>query len=345
MDKVNSNRQDRVINPDKLYTESDFQEGRTVVQFRDNELMICDMGGRPPDDQQREIMLSARKTAYGGKMTDQAQKRMTRALTLLSQSIKPKWITNPVTGRIQFFKLALISLTVSSRRLVSHKEAKRRCLDPFLRWLRYSHRCRHYVWKAELQERGQIHYHIVVPRFIPYDVIRDKWNDLQRDAGYLRDYTAATKKMNPNSTDVKAIGNEKKVAKYLIKYLGKGADTAALIKKNQAKKDLRSGLINQDQYRQICDDCDTMAATIDGKIWDCSEALNGKYFTLLITWRGGMNLAQYIRDNIDSVFYGERFMRLEMDFNKPPDFMRFAFKQFRMYLDLIAIGGAGALSI
>jgi hypothetical protein len=195
-----------------------------------------------------------------------------------------------------------------------------------------------------LQQRGQIHYHIVIPKMIDYRILRDKWNDLQRDAGYLRDYTTATKKMNPNSTDVKAIGNEKQVAKYLIKYLGKGADTAALINKKMAENEFKAGRITEDQYKTRVKDLEDSAASIDGKVWDCSESLNAKYFTLLITWRGGMNLAQYIRDNINDVYYGERFMRIALDFSRPPDFMAFAFKKFRMYLDVIAAGGFKAVN-
>lgn len=329
--------------PKLLYTPDAFEEGKTVVQFRDNELVLTDMGGRPIDDQQTKIIANARRQQYSGTMTRQAQKRMTRAITLLSQVSKAKWITNPVTGRVQYFKLSLITLTISSHTNICAKTAYKKLLSPMLSWLRYTVGCRHYVWKAELQKRGQLHYHIMVPKFIHYRQLRDKWNKLQSDNGYLRDYVAATKKLDPNSTDIVSVGNEKNVSKYLLKYLSKNEDQQLFVKKLNAERDYNRGDITREELDAVLKFVYDNTAKLDGKLWDCSEALNEKYFTVLLKWKLGIVLAEYIKNNPGCAFYGERFCCIQINFEDPPDFMQFVMARYRMYLDYIRAGGSKAM--
>ena len=323
----------------RLYDAACFDEKRTVIQFRDNELLLTDMGGRGTDERQTEIIKDAAKTRYSGRMTKQAQKRMVRAITLLSQISKPKWITNTVTGRMQYFKLSLVTLTISATTIIDHREAYKKLLSPFLEWLRYTIGCRHYVWKAELQARGQLHYHLTLPKFIDYRILKDKWNKLQSDNGYLREYVSKTKKLNPNSTDIKTIGNEKNVSKYLIKYLAKGEAVELLKRKLQAESDYLMKKISLDEYNQVKNEFEEGTPKINGKLWDCSQNLNEKYFTVKMTWELSMILAKYLEQNPTIAYYGERFCFIQVDFESPPSFMLFVMKRFKMYLDVISKGG------
>ena len=328
--------------PVRLFDPASWQEGRTVVQFRDNELLFVDMGGRVDDGRQSKIMQQVRRGQYSGTMTAGAQKRMIRSLTLLSQAIRPRWVTNKATGRMQFFKLGIITLTVSSHRNLDAREAYKKLLAPFRKWLRYSKRCRLYVWKLELQERGQIHYHIIVPEFIHYREIRDKWNALQRDAGYLRDYTRLTKKLDPNSTDVHAVGNEKKVVKYVIKYLSKDEDAKRIKARRDLRADYVAGRISEDEYNERAAKLNERppdAPTVNGKLWDCSENLNERYFTLMYRDALYSPILRYIQDTPGSIFCGENFCILSVDYDKPPPWLAGALPRFRSYLAWVKAGG------
>lgn len=320
------------------YDPSAMSEGRTIMQFRDNELLFTDLGGRPKDDRQKRIIQTARLSRYGGIMTEGAQKRMTRALVLLSQAIKPKWVLNPVTGRMQYFKIAMVTLTVSGQKNIDARTGYEKLLRPFLVWLRYTKGVRHYVWKLELQERGQIHYHLAIPKFIDYREYRDKWNQIQRDAGAMRDYTARTGKLDPNSTDVHAIGNEKKVAKYMIKYLSKGQAQEKLKRLKIARRLYQAGQISEQRYQAAIDALGSQDK-VNGKLWDCSESLNEKYFTVTYTDRAYSHIIRYCQSNPDAVFSGDKFMLLTVDYADPPDFLRGVMPRFRAYLDYIRAGG------
>ena len=322
-----------------LYTAACFDENKTVIQFRDNELMLTDMGGRPIDDQQKGIIDKARVTRYSGRMTRQAQKRMTRSITLLSQISKAKWLVNPVTGHMIHFKLSLITLTISATTIIEPKEAYKKLMVPFLNWLRYTIGCKNYVWKAELQLRGQLHYHLIINKFIDYRVLRAKWNKLQSDNGYLREYVSKTKKLDPNSIDIKKIHNEKQVSKYCIKYMAKGEAINLLKDKLKAEQDFQYKKISLEELNQVIEIFEAGTPKIDGKLWDCSENLNEKYFTVRMTWRLSMVLTDFISDCPEIAFYGERFCFLKIDFSDPPDFMKIVLKRFNIYLDYVRAGG------
>ena len=49
-------------------------------------------------------------------------------------------------------------------------------LDTFLKHLRRKLNNFHYVWGAEKQKRGAIHFHIVTPNFVKKELINQMWN-------------------------------------------------------------------------------------------------------------------------------------------------------------------------
>lgn len=185
---------------------------------------------------------------YTGKVTTGARKRIAKAITLLIQSSPERRVLNPVTMKFQKFKLSFITLTISdNKRNLTAKEAYKLLLEPFLRTCRERFGVTAYVWKAELQKRGQIHYHITSNAFIPHSQVRECWNNLQRKHGLLNDFKARYGHENPNSTDIHSVYKIKNLEAYLVKYLCKV----------EGEK----------------------AATV-GKVWDCSLNLKKhNYFT------------------------------------------------------------------
>jgi hypothetical protein len=168
-----------------------------------------------------ENIKQAKSGAYSGTLTDGTKKRLTRAIDLLCQTIKSRYIYNPVTGKDVKHKLSFITLTVSSKENYTGRKVYDDCFSKFIRWLRDSQLVRTYVWKLEVQKRGQIHYHITTPSFIHYQAIRDKWNNLQRAAGYLEEYYKEKGHYDPNSTDIHSVKHVKNLANYLIKEFAK----------------------------------------------------------------------------------------------------------------------------
>lgn len=182
---------------------------------------------------------------YTGKVSASTQKRIRRTVDILLQKSPQQTVWNPITHRPNTFRLTFLTLTISAREIVPHREANRKGLQPFLDWLR-RRGVKSYIWKAELQQRGQVHYHITTNKFLRFDSVRDEWNRIQKRAGWLDGYRERTGHENPNSTDIHAVQKIQRLDLYIAKYISKTDATG----------------------------------TIDGKVWGCSSDLMGaKYFS------------------------------------------------------------------
>lgn len=159
------------------------------------------------------------------------------------------------------FKCSFITLTLPAEQVHSDKKIKSECLNQFLVELRKKYKVKNYVWKAELQNNGNIHFHIVVDKYVSYLALRWRWNRIVNKLGYVKRYSDKMSKLtlsqyakmrkktisevkeayakgkrnnwsNPNSVDVKSVKSDDELAIYLAKYLTKK------VSKNENENDL-----------------------------------------------------------------------------------------------------------
>jgi Fe-S cluster biosynthesis and repair protein YggX len=224
-----------------------------VAQLRNKSLLVYPQyngeGSRHLKLFRSQNLREQRKSRYSGRITTGARKRLEKAITLLTQTIETKRIYNPITKKHFNHRLSFVTLTITeNNRNLTAREAYSKLFQHFLQWLRRTEKVTTYIWKAELQERGQIHYHILTPAFIEWQKIRDKWNNLQRQAGLLDSFKEKYQHDNPNSTDIHETRHIKDLAAYMIKYISK-------------------------TYQN--------EEALDGKVWDCSTNLKkNKYFSV-----------------------------------------------------------------
>lgn len=214
---------------------------------------------------------------YTGVVTDGSKKRMRRSVDTLLQVTENVKIFNPISNKYFNHRLSFITLTISSNTSYCHILAYQNLLRPFLQWLDKTIGVGLYIWKAELQQRGQMHYHLTTPTFITHDKIREKWNYLQKKNGIIKN------KEYPPSTEIKEAKNVKNIEAYMVKEICKNTIEIGLINQpNQNEKamcqDLVYGnIISGYPSQSFCD------KTIYSKIWDCSENLKkNPYFTIEI---------------------------------------------------------------
>lgn len=216
------------------------------------------------------------RKGYSGEVTQSAAKRIRTAVDIFLQKSDVRFIYNPVTKRRQKFQLSFITLTVSKNDRIDTKDghlALKVWLQHFKKpWnkRRMSEPIKSYIWKCELQERNQIHYHITTNSFLHLAEIRRVWNDLQKNRGWLDDYYSKYGKWDANSTDVHSIYKIKDVGRYLSKYIAKTQFVACPASPESGFPPL------------------LVPANIGGKVWGCSEDLKGaKMFSKVmddLTW-------------------------------------------------------------
>lgn len=244
-----------------------FQE---VLQFRSKSVVRYKQFERQlfrTDAQKNAADVFKEQETYTGILCPGAKKRLTKAIELLVQAatkektfeFEHKKTKNVVSAR---FKLNFITLTIHSpKKMIDGKDGHKKCLEPLLLWLRRNYGMNLYVWKAELQERGQLHYHMTSNCFVPWKELRNKWNELQANAGYLNEYYEQNGHYDANSTDVHSVYKVKDMAKYLKKSIFKSYKQ-------------KSGNIISEFKKSVQN-----TTSIGGKVWDCSLNLKSmRYF-------------------------------------------------------------------
>lgn len=195
---------------------------------------------------------------HHGLISPVAKKKITRAIDYLVYLSPKKKFSHPYYDRSRPFILNFITLTLSSEQIHSDNEIKSCILEPFLNTCRQKWKITHYVWRAEKQKNGSIHFHIIANRFIPWNELRNCWNLHQQKLGYVTRYRdnqiawhregfkyrpelekswPRSKQLqaykdgilhdwnNPNSTDVHSLRFISDVRSYFVKYITKTAQS------------------------------------------------------------------------------------------------------------------------
>lgn len=137
--------------------------------------------------------------------------------------------------KIITFRINFITLTLAEQQSVNDEYIKNRLLQPFIKWL-LRKGATAYLWKAETQNNGNIHFHIITNIYIPWRDIRTKWNSLQQDHGFLNNYQNEFGSYDPNGTDVHSVYKHVDLINNVGSYFGK-LDEWCKRKGTKAKKE------------------------------------------------------------------------------------------------------------
>lgn len=201
-------------------------------------------------------------------------------LHMLSRSRSVEWNGRTVDNN---YRVSFITLSLPSKQMHSHGDITKKCLNLFLTNIRMKFHITNYIWKAELQKNGNIHYHLVIDKYIHHQAIRKYWNMALAKLGYLTAYAETfkdlsfseyhywrcqqnstdimknkkafkygeiTQWLNPNTTDVKKPRNVKNLVSYIAKYLSKG-------------ENFKKSGIYADSLREFT-----------GRLWYCSQSIS-----------------------------------------------------------------------
>lgn len=172
------------------------------------------------------------------------------------------------------FRLAFLTVTLTSDQKHSDKYIKEHMLQPLLYWLSRYFKAS-YVWKAETQLNGNLHFHITIDTFVPWRSVRAKWNQICAKHGYCKIMQDGSNDKGDAAIKINAICNENDLAKTIGGYLTKGSieeKNHYAIKKKQFS--LQEVI---EKYPYITCNIETRkhySRFVDGRIWGCSESLS-----------------------------------------------------------------------
>lgn len=174
-----------------------------------------------------------------------------------------------VEKRFFRFRLNFITLTLSEAQQHDDNYITHKLLMPFLKWLKRKG-VDMYIWKAEVQDNGNIHYHITTHKYVHWRSVRNKWNNLQHNHGYLKKYFDEHGTHDPNSTDIHAVKNDKQIISYMVKYMTK----ADRYKKNQQHQCINESHYYHSKNNEVDEHGKKLKRYVESALWSCSQSLS-----------------------------------------------------------------------
>jgi hypothetical protein len=183
---------------------------------------------------------------FTGLMDGRTKRKITKILYVWTQSVI-EYMKHKRIPKYQSWRyLTFVTLTLSAPQIHTDNEIKRELLNHFLIKAKRNYGLKNYLWVAEKQKNGNIHFHIVFDRPVAWQDIQEDWNAVQENLGYISRFYNTYLHITPNSTDIHSLQNIRNVSGYMIKYMTKG---------------------------------NTIKAKQEGRIWGCSRQLGElKYF-------------------------------------------------------------------
>jgi hypothetical protein len=161
-----------------------------VKQYRNGETIFAAYRLGNPDN------LTPGRNSQNEQLTDQARSKIKRAARMMQHEF----------GRCSF-------CTLTYRRVIPDHDQAKRHLDNFHKRLRRKYPHLEYLWIAENQQRGAIHFHILFNQRIHHSIINKEWNEVI--ANWTKKQGRKHEKLYPN---IQALN---KPARYMAKYMSK----------------------------------------------------------------------------------------------------------------------------
>lgn len=158
-----------------------------------------------------------------GLISKKANRRIKNAIDWMLAITKEKELNNVKTSKNYTWRVNFITLTLSSRQIHPDGIIKAELLNQFLTEIRQKYGCKNYLWRAESQANGNIHFHVITDVFIPWRNLRSNWNRIQNKLGYVDRFEQKFGHNDPNSTDIHSVKKIRNLSAYLAKYCGKNA--------------------------------------------------------------------------------------------------------------------------
>ena len=152
------------------------------------------------------------------KATTKRVKSMVEGFITSIESVQNKHKKVAIREKIQ---PTFATLTLPYKQFHKDNIIKRKCLTPFIEELKKFHNVKLYVWRAEPQDNGNIHFHILLDRFVDWKDIRSRWNRIINKLEYVDAFEQKWGHNNPNSTDIHGLEKVGSISSYIVKYMTK----------------------------------------------------------------------------------------------------------------------------
>lgn len=212
-------------------------------------------------------------------LTYTARQRLVSAVNLLVGTAKTKKLYSEDLKAWFNFRINFVTLTLPSLQQHSDKEIHQKVFKSFIRYWTTRNPSLLYVYKAEVQDNGNLHYHLTTNSFIHHKKLRKMWNK----ACNLLGYVDRCKVQDPNSTDVHAVKNVKNLAAYLCKYVSKTDNYSKVLFRYHRRFNVQILKDKSDSFKLPTNYFKHLKRKVSIKLWDASKSLLIKPLSLSLS--------------------------------------------------------------
>jgi hypothetical protein len=258
-----------------------------------------------PDAEQPDRPKQFQDNSNHGILGSLSRKKMFRTLDylLLLSPNKRAWCRS--LKRYVRYRCPFVTLDLPSAQVHSDQVIKKRVFQPFLKLAHRRWSVNDFIWRAEKQENGNLHFHMIINVFIDQNELRNIWNRCLQNLGYVtryrdnqllwhrkgftyrpelaprwpreKQYNAYLKGMrtewdNPNSTDIHDVKNIRNLKAYVTKYLSKNKIFSRPAGFTE-KCPVCGGVMRNSESDFCCASCDFSKTHVRGRLWGRSASL------------------------------------------------------------------------
>ncbi|MEJ7828454.1 MAG: hypothetical protein WKF91_09670 [Segetibacter sp.] len=271
---------------------------------------------------------------------------ITRKVRMKMRGIITNWIealkySPKAENGHKVYQATFVTLTLPAKQVHTDKEINAQGLNTFITKIKRSHKVINYVWRAEKQDNGNIHYHIITDKYISHDCIRSHWNATIKKIGYIDQYKKnqelrhkegfqcnnellnkwpiekqfeayqkgkANNWENPNTTDIHSLRSVKDVASYICKYITKSKEVDELRKLEMASA---AKQITEEVFIKCKEEIEKKIELkkINSRLWGCSDTLKElKDVKIIVDYETSVFIEEVISKDSTRVVQTENFL-------------------------------------
>jgi hypothetical protein len=193
-----------------------------VVFKSDRFIIYRNSAGKKLSQKQLEALQSNwRAVDYNGYLSKSTRSKILNMLTAWADAINMyrRFGTNEQKKKDK--RLRFLTLTLTKEQTLLDNVIKRKVLVPFISMLRAQCGLELYFWRAEAQQNGNIHFHLIIDCYVNKSRVNYLWDLCQWNADILDERPIYTEDYHTASTRIEAVQGEKAVAGYVCKYVTK----------------------------------------------------------------------------------------------------------------------------
>lgn len=196
---------------------------RQAVKFGSKSFTIYrDRSGIPPTEKQLNVLKQNwSQIEYNGFLSKGTRRKIMTMLNCWAECVYCYNQYESDYEKKRDRRLRFLTVTLPEKQNITDNEIKRRILMPFIQELKSLFNVEHYFWRAEAQQNGNIHFHIIVDKYLDKHKVAYIWDNHCYNGDQLSFAPVWHKEYHSASTRIEAIQGNEAVAGYVTKYVVK----------------------------------------------------------------------------------------------------------------------------